>query len=80
MAPTGLDDDERRIFDAVVRPGRTPAGGDAEAERARLRAEIARAEAMLANDRFRERAPTAVVAAERDKLARYRRELAAIGG
>jgi valyl-tRNA synthetase len=80
VAPTGLDHDERRIFDAVVRPGRTPAGADAEAERARLRAEVARAEAMLANVRFRERAPAAVVTAERDKLARYRRELAAIGG
>jgi valyl-tRNA synthetase len=35
---------------------------------------------MLANERFVENAPAAVVDAEREKLARYRRELDAIGG
>jgi valyl-tRNA synthetase len=77
-------DDERRIFDAVVRPGRAaPAGaadGNLEAERSRLQAEIARAEQKLGNDRFVEKAPAEVVEAEREKLARYRRELDALGG
>jgi valyl-tRNA synthetase len=73
-----LDGDERRIFDAVVRPDRTKANGDAHGEIERLRKEIARAEAMLANDRFVERAPSAVVEAEREKLDRYRRELEAL--
>ena len=74
-------DDERRIFDAVVRPGAGDSGdGNLEAERARLAAEIARAEEKLANERFVEKAPANVVEAEREKLARYRRELDAIGG
>jgi valyl-tRNA synthetase len=34
---------------------------------------------MLANERFVENAPAAVVEAEREKLERYRRELAALG-
>jgi valyl-tRNA synthetase len=60
------------------------AGGDldpgtarerAQVRRRELEAEIARAEGKLANDRFVERAPTAVVQAERDKLADYRRRL-----
>jgi valyl-tRNA synthetase len=76
-------DDERRIFDAVVRPDRAPAeaaDGNLEAERSRLQAEIARAEQKLANDRFVEKAPAEVVEAEREKLARYLRELDALGG
>ncbi len=73
-----LSDDERRIFDAVVRPDRTRADGNVEAERGRLRKEIARAEKMLANERFAANAPPDVVEAERAKLARYRRELDAI--
>ena len=75
-----LDGDERRIFDAVVKPDRTQVNGDAEAERERLRGEVARAEKMLANERFVANAPAEVVEAEREKLDRYRRELDAIGG
>jgi valyl-tRNA synthetase len=73
-------EDETRIFAAVVRPERSKANGNVEAERARLHAEIARAEGMLANARFVEGAPAHVVEAEREKLARYRRELEALGG
>jgi valyl-tRNA synthetase len=76
-----LDGEEKRIFDAVVKPDRAPQreNGNAEAERERLRKEIARAEKTLANERFVANAPADVVAAEREKLERYRRELAAIG-
>jgi valyl-tRNA synthetase len=74
-----LGDDEARIFAAVVKPERAKANGDVEAERARLQKEIARAEEMLANERFVAGAPPHVVDAEREKLERYRRELAAIG-
>ncbi len=76
---TPLEGDEKRIFDVVVRPERVKANGNLEAERARLRAEIERAETMLANERFVEKAPPEVVDAERQKLERYRRELDAIG-
>jgi valyl-tRNA synthetase len=75
-----LEGDEKRIFDAVVRPDRVQANGNADAERERLRKEIARAEGMLSNDRFVANAPEEVVAGEREKLARYRRELDALGG
>jgi valyl-tRNA synthetase len=75
-----LEGDEKRIFDAVVKPGRVRAAGDADGERARLRKEIARAEGMLANDRFVSKAPPQLVEAEREKLERFRRELDAIGG
>jgi valyl-tRNA synthetase len=77
-----LDGEEERIFAAVVKPERAPQkqNGNVEAERARLRAEVARAEKMLANDRFVANAPAEVVAAEREKLERYRRELDSIGG
>jgi valyl-tRNA synthetase len=76
-----LDGDEKRIFDAVVKPDRAPQKDnvDADAERERLRKEIARAERQLANERFVQNAPADVVAAEREKLERYRRELDAIG-
>ena len=79
---TPLEGDEKRIFDAVVRPERAGAGtnGNVEAEQERLRGEIARAEKMLSNERFVERAPADVVEAERAKLERYRRELDALGG
>jgi valyl-tRNA synthetase len=81
VVPT-LDGDEGRIFTAVVKPDRAPvaADGQVEAERARLRAEIARSEGMLANERFVQNAPAHVVEGEREKLARYRRELEATGG
>ncbi|MGE5273727.1 MAG: valine--tRNA ligase [Verrucomicrobiota bacterium] len=75
-----LGGDEKRIFDVVVKPERQKANGNVQAERERLRGEIARAEQMLANDRFVSKAPLAVVEAEREKLARYRRELDAISG
>jgi valyl-tRNA synthetase len=74
-----LAGDERRIFDVVVRPERQKGNGNVEAERERLRKEIARAEGMLANERFVSNAPPEVVEAEREKLSRYRRELDAIG-
>jgi valyl-tRNA synthetase len=75
-----LEGDEKRIFDAVVKPERARRNGDVEAERARLQKEIARAEGMLANERFVQGAPEHVVAAEREKLERYRRDLESIGG
>jgi valyl-tRNA synthetase len=75
-----LAGDERRIFEAVVRPERVRADGDPSAEIERLRKEVARAEGMLANPSFVERAPDDVVEAEREKLARYRRELEALTG
>jgi valyl-tRNA synthetase len=74
-----LDGEEARIFEAVVKPERQKGNGNAAAEIERLRKEIARAEGMLANDRFVENAPDDVVAAEREKLERYRRELDALG-
>ncbi len=70
-----LDGEELRIFEAVVRPGTQEGDGDAVAEIARLRKEVARAEGMLANARFVQNAPAEVVEAEREKLARYQREL-----
>ena len=78
VLPTKLEVEERRIFDAVVKPERQRANGNVEAERARLRGEIERAERMLANERFVANAPADVVEAERAKLERYRRELDAI--
>ena len=70
--------EERRIFDAVVKPGEGSGDGNAAAEIERLQKEVARAEGMLANDHFVKNAPADVVEAEREKLARYRRELDAI--
>jgi valyl-tRNA synthetase len=61
-----------------VRP-REDGDGNAAAEIARLEKEIARAEGMLANERFVQNAPAHVVDAEREKLARYQRELDALG-
>jgi len=48
------------------------------AEIDRLRKEVERAEKMLANERFVENAAPDVVEAEREKLAKYRRELDAL--
>jgi valyl-tRNA synthetase len=73
-----LEGDEKRIFDAVVKPERQQANGNVEAERKRLEGEIARAEKMLANEKFVQNAKPEVVQAEREKLERYRRELDAI--
>jgi valyl-tRNA synthetase len=73
-------EDERRVFAAVVRPERAQMDGNRDAELERLRKEVARAEGMLANERFVQNAPAAVVDAEREKLERYRRELAALEG
>ena len=73
-------EDERRIFASVVRPERQKAPGDAGAEIARLKKEIGRAEAMLANERFVANAPSDVVEAERAKLERFRRELESLAG
>ncbi len=76
---TPLEGDDRRIFDAVVRPDRAKRDGDRRGDEiARLEREIARAEGMLANERFVAHAPEQVVDAEREKLERYRRELDAI--
>jgi valyl-tRNA synthetase len=75
-----LEGEGARIFDAVVRPDRAKGDGDPKAEIERLRKEISRAEAMLANERFVGRAPAEVVQAEREKLARYRRELETLSG
>jgi valyl-tRNA synthetase len=46
-----------------------------EARREELRAEVARAEGKLGNEKFVDRAPPEVVAEEREKLERYRAEL-----
>jgi valyl-tRNA synthetase len=73
-----LGEDERRIFEAVVRPAEGDGAGDAAAEIERLRREVSRAEGMLANERFVRNAPPEVVEGEREKLARYRRELNAL--
>jgi valyl-tRNA synthetase len=75
-----LEGEELRIFDAVVKPERQKADGNVEVERARLLGEIERAERMLGNAGFTEKAPPEVVEAEREKLERYRRELDALGG
>ncbi len=76
-----LDGEQERIFVAVVKPERVRAdGGNVAEEVERMRNEIARAEGMLANERFVANAPPDVVEGEREKLARYRRELAAILG
>jgi valyl-tRNA synthetase len=76
-----LSDDEERIFQAVVKPERMKIEAvSVEAETARLHSEIARCEKMLSNPGFVERARAEVVEAEREKLARYRRELDALAG
>jgi valyl-tRNA synthetase len=76
--PVQLEGDEKRIFDAVVRPERMKVVADASAELARLRREVERGEKMLANEKFIQNARPEVVEAEREKLARYRREFDAL--
>ena len=49
-----------------------------EAEKARMEGEIARVSAKLANEGFVAKAPSAVVDAERAKLAKYKENLAGI--
>jgi valyl-tRNA synthetase len=73
-----LDDEERRIFDAVVKPERVKADGNAQIEIERLRKEVERSQRMLANERFVANAAADVVEAERAKLERYERELRAL--
>ena len=75
-----LDADERRIFEAVVRPERVKANGNAQVEIERLRKEVERSQRMLGNDRFVQNAAPDVVQAEREKLERYERELRALEG
>ena len=73
-----LDGDDARIFAAVVRPERARTNGKAADEIERLRKEVARGERMLANEKFVANAKPEVVEAEREKLARHRRELDAL--
>ena len=54
---------------------RTPYRGRLDELRDRLRGEVERAEGKLANQGFVANAPPEVVAAEREKLERYRSEL-----
>jgi valyl-tRNA synthetase len=75
-----LDEEQERIFEAVVRPRRVDGDGNLAAEIERLRKEVERGERMLANERFRAKAPVDVVEAEEAKLAQYRAELDALGG
>ena len=73
-----LEGDDARIFAAVVRPERAKANGNAADEIGRLRKEVERGERMLANEKFVANAKPEVVEAEREKLARHRRELDAL--
>ncbi len=73
-----LEGDDARIFAAVVRPEKARANGNAADEIERLRKEVERGERMLANEKFVANAKPEVVEAERDKLARHRRELDAL--
>jgi valyl-tRNA synthetase len=75
-----LAGDSKRVFEAVVRPDRLAVDGNVEAEIGRLRREVERAAKKLENEKFVENASPDVVEAEREKLARYRRELDALGG
>jgi valyl-tRNA synthetase len=73
-----LDGDSKRVFEAVVRPDRAAVNGNVDAEIERLRKEVERAARKLENDQFVQNAAPDVVEAEREKLARYRRELDAL--
>jgi valyl-tRNA synthetase len=87
LARLQLDGDAGEVL-ATIGPVEILASGEIDAEQARgridehrdrLRAEIARAERKLANEGFVAKAPDEVVAAEREKLERYRRELEELG-
>ena len=80
VVPPILDEDERVIVDALTGGDGAQPIGDVASEIERLRKEIARAEGVLGNERFVANAPPEVVEGEREKLARYRRELDALGG
>jgi valyl-tRNA synthetase len=80
VIPPILDEDERVIVDALTGGDGGQPVGDLATEIERLRKEIARAEGVLGNERFVANAPPEVVEGEREKLARYRRELDALGG
>ena len=80
VIPPILDEDERVIVDALTGGDGAQPVGDLAIEIERLRKEIARAEGVLGNERFVANAPPEVVEGEREKLARYRRELDALGG
>jgi valyl-tRNA synthetase len=80
VIPPILDEDERVIVDALTGGDGAQPIGDVATEVERLRKEIARAEGVLDNERFVANAPPEVVEGEREKLARYRRELDALGG
>jgi valyl-tRNA synthetase len=73
-----LDPEERRIFEAVVRPERVKADGNAQLEIDRLSKEVERSRRMLDNERFVANAAPEVVDGEREKLERYERELQAL--
>jgi valyl-tRNA synthetase len=73
-----LDPEERRIFEAVVRPERVKADGNAQVEIDRLGKEVERSRRMLDNERLVANAAPEVVDAEREKLERYERELLAL--
>ena len=87
LARLQLDGDAGEVL-ATIGPVEILASGEIDAEQARgridehrdrLRAEIERAERKLANEGFVAKAPDEVVAAEREKLERYRRELEELG-
>ena len=73
-------DDERGSSRRSFGPSGTAHGAATSRPSRAAPSEIARAERKLANERFVAKAPAEVVEAERDKLARYRRELDALGG
>jgi len=72
-----LEPGEREIFDAVVKPDRAPVEHrkDPREEIATLRAEVERADSMLANENFVSRAPEHVVQETREKREQYARQL-----
>ena len=67
-----LDDEERRIFDAVVKPDRVKANGNAQTEIERLRKESSAPSGCSGTSGSCRTRPE-VVAAEREKLERYAR-------